>query len=175
MADRKHLLHVRSNVSGKLPTTEQLEYGELAINYADGEEKISLKSSTDNIRTISTDEQNNEKFATKVETSNAIQYETYMNTISTVDTLTKVPIDKFLVIATITSTTASLTLNEKLKQNQELHIIVYNNSQENQLNVTIPSSGDYVNLSESVLMILPSSYGEINIISDGTKMYIRTL
>lgn len=66
---KKHLLHVKSNQlvesKPKLPTINDIEYGELAINYADGQEKISLKSSTDNIRTISTDEQNNAKFETK--------------------------------------------------------------------------------------------------------------
>ena len=71
MANRngKHLLHVRSNqlIEGKpkLPTIDDIDYGEIAINYADGNEKISIKSSSDNIRTISTDEQNDLKFATK--------------------------------------------------------------------------------------------------------------
>lgn len=65
----KHLLHVKSNqlVEGKpkLPTKDDIDYGELAINYADGNEKLSIKSSTDAIRTFSTDEQNNAKFETK--------------------------------------------------------------------------------------------------------------
>lgn len=71
MANRngKHLLHVRSNqlIEGKpkLPTIDVIDYGEIAINYADGNEKISIKSSSDNIRTISTDEQNELKFETK--------------------------------------------------------------------------------------------------------------
>ena len=66
MAERKHLLHVKSNqlIEGKpkLPTKDDIDYGELAINYADGNEKLSIKSSTGNIRTFSTDEQNQVKF-----------------------------------------------------------------------------------------------------------------
>lgn len=313
---RKHLLHVRSSVEDKLPTPDQIEFGEIAINYFDTKEKISFKSSTGNIRTISTDTQNDAKFNQKVDkvggkqlstedfttelknklenveenannyvlpnagedfggvktggdvtiadgiitvndnshqhtidnitdlqtkldekaeqtrvdemdeviskafnkvkdscgfnetldyisanemlsgvtdvtsaidklaseisttntnVSKPIDYVTYMNTINTVDTLTKVPVDKYLVIATISTTTASLTLNEDLKQNQELHIIVYNSSPESKLTVTLPSVGNYINLSDTSLMILPSSYGEINIISDGNKMFIRAL
>lgn len=63
--NRKQLLHVRSSVEGKLPTAEQIEHGEIAINFFDGNEKLSIKSSTGNIRTFSTDEQNNTKFETK--------------------------------------------------------------------------------------------------------------
>lgn len=63
--NRKQLLHVRSSVEGKLPTAEQIEHGEIAINFFDGSEKLSIKSSTGNIRTFSTDEQNNAKFETK--------------------------------------------------------------------------------------------------------------
>ncbi len=67
--DRKQLLHVKSKdlVEGKpkLPTVEQIDYGELAINYAADNEKISLKNSSDSIVTISTDAQNEAKFATQ--------------------------------------------------------------------------------------------------------------
>lgn len=69
MAENNHLLHVKSSqiIDGepKLPTPDQIEYGEIAINYADGKEKISLKSSSNNIKTFSTDEQNEAKFALK--------------------------------------------------------------------------------------------------------------
>lgn len=63
--NRKQLLHVRSSVDGKLPTATQIEHGEIAINFYDGNEKLSIKSSAGNIRTFSTDEQNNAKFETK--------------------------------------------------------------------------------------------------------------
>lgn len=69
MDKRRHLLHVKSTdiVEGKpkLPTADDIEYGEIAINYADGYEKLAIKSSVNTIRTFSTDEQNDSKFATK--------------------------------------------------------------------------------------------------------------
>jgi len=49
----RHLLHVRSNQvtnnEPKLPQTTDIRYGELAINYAKGNETISLKNSNDEI------------------------------------------------------------------------------------------------------------------------------
>jgi len=52
----RHLLHVRSNQlvnnEPKLPQPSNLKYGELAINYAKGNETISLKNSEDEIVTF---------------------------------------------------------------------------------------------------------------------------
>lgn len=68
MAERKHLLHVKSNQPNsesngpKLPTPEQLEYGEIAINYLKDNEKLSIKNSSNEIVTIGTDKQNQAKF-----------------------------------------------------------------------------------------------------------------
>ena len=47
---------VVTNGSPKLPTAQQLDYGEIAINYADGYETMSIKNSTDDIVTFSSDE-----------------------------------------------------------------------------------------------------------------------
>lgn len=51
MADTVY--HKRSSVvtgnSPKLPSSNQIEYGEIAINYADGYETISIKNSSNNI------------------------------------------------------------------------------------------------------------------------------
>ena len=69
----KHFLHVRSSQLNatsngpKLPTPDVIEYGELAVNYAQGYETISLKNSNNEIVTISSDLQNDSKFATKTE------------------------------------------------------------------------------------------------------------
>ena len=71
MAERKHLLHVKSSqLNGesngpKLPTADQIEYGELAVNYANGHETISLKNSDNQVVTFSSDKQNEAKFASK--------------------------------------------------------------------------------------------------------------
>lgn len=43
------LLHKKSSVLGKKPTKDQLEYGELAINYAVSGETISIRNSNDEI------------------------------------------------------------------------------------------------------------------------------
>jgi hypothetical protein len=50
MATRKKLLHLKSGVvnannTPKLPTSEQIELGEIAINYADGYETLAIKNS----------------------------------------------------------------------------------------------------------------------------------
>lgn len=53
---RKHLLHVKSssvtNGNPKLPLPSDIEYGEIAINYADGYETISIKNSNNEIVTF---------------------------------------------------------------------------------------------------------------------------
>lgn len=55
----EHIIHKNSSVvvdgSPKLPTSSQLEYGEIAVNYANGQETISLKNSNNEIVTFSSD------------------------------------------------------------------------------------------------------------------------
>jgi hypothetical protein len=45
----KHSSVITENGKAKLPSAGQLEYGEVAVNYADGVETISLKNSNNNI------------------------------------------------------------------------------------------------------------------------------
>lgn len=55
MAKNWKLIHIKSKQRGedglspKLPTCEQLEYGELAINYGEGIETIAIKNDKDEI------------------------------------------------------------------------------------------------------------------------------
>ena len=53
MAVRKHLIHLKSRVAEnnqpKAPLAEDLNYGEIAINYLDGKERIFIKNSSDEI------------------------------------------------------------------------------------------------------------------------------
>ena len=55
MSKNWKLIHIKSKqhgddgVSPKLPTCEQLEYGEIAINYGDGIETIAIKNEKDEI------------------------------------------------------------------------------------------------------------------------------
>lgn len=76
----KHLLHLKSNqlVEGKakLPTPESIEYGEIAINYAAGNETISLKNANNEIVTFSSNSQQDGKYMAKGHTVNAKEIET---------------------------------------------------------------------------------------------------
>jgi hypothetical protein len=56
----QHIQHIKSNVvengSPKLPTPSVLAEGEIAVNFAEGYETLSIKSSSGNIKTFSSDE-----------------------------------------------------------------------------------------------------------------------
>ena len=65
MTIKRHLSNIKSNIPNKIPSKEDIRYGEIAINYSDGNEKIYLKNEKDIIQSIQTDLQNDEKFATK--------------------------------------------------------------------------------------------------------------
>lgn len=114
-------------------------------------------------------------FATKEEVKDSIDLATYLKSHNTVETLTNVPIDKYLVIANINTTTASLTLADTLKEMQEIHIIVHNTNPSEMLTITLPSIGGFINLTETTMPVAADKYCEINIISDGTNMYIRAI
>ena len=49
----KHIIHAHSSAivggGAKLPTPDQIEYGEIAINYSKGNETISIKNAEDEI------------------------------------------------------------------------------------------------------------------------------
>lgn len=92
----------------------------------------------------------------------------YNNGINTVTTLTKVSTIKRLVIANIQSS-QSLTLASVLPAGKELHIIV-NNTGSYDITVTIPTS---FKSKIRTIDIDTNDYVEINILSDGTKMYVR--
>lgn len=51
----------KSSVAAKVPLTTDLEYGELAINYAD--EKLYFKNSTDSIKVFTSDDKTPSAFA----------------------------------------------------------------------------------------------------------------
>lgn len=63
----KHVIHQHSSVADKRPSASSLEYGEIAVNYASGKEAIMLKNTEDAVVTISSDSQNDSKFALKNE------------------------------------------------------------------------------------------------------------
>ena len=67
----KSILHKRSSVvtngEAKLPQPSQLEHGELAINFASGDETISIKNASNNIATFKTYEKTASGMAASVE------------------------------------------------------------------------------------------------------------
>lgn len=56
----------------------------------------------------------------------------------------------------------------------ECHIIAHNMSSD-AITITIPSGTNYINMTGDTLTIGPDSYAEINTISDGSKLYIRSV
>ena len=158
------VLNKRSNVvledeSPKIPTADQLNYGELAINYKDGKETISFKNS------------NNEIVALSV--SQTISDATFNNGHNAVSSVTGIPVSKRLAIATI-SNNGSFTLASTPADGREIHVIVHNTSGSD-IEITMPSGSNYVKMSGDTLTVAGSSYADINVISDGTNMYIRAL
>ena len=88
---------------------------------------------------------------------------------NSVSSLTTVPTTKRLCIATISSS-QTLGLNGTINDGRELHIIV-KNTNTNDVTITIPST--IKNLVGENLTIGGSSYGEINLTTDGTDIYYR--
>ena len=58
----KHVQHVKSSVKTKVPTSDNLLYGEIGINYASDDEQIFIKNSSNNIVNFRTDAQNHSMF-----------------------------------------------------------------------------------------------------------------
>lgn len=50
--DKQIILHKRSGESGKIPTPNDIEYGEIAMNYASDTESLFFKNSSNEIVTI---------------------------------------------------------------------------------------------------------------------------
>lgn len=90
-----------------------------------------------------------------------------------VTSIASVPVDKRLVIATISSS-QSLSLASNLSAGKEVHIIIYN-SGSSSISIALPNTGNYKCLVDTALSIDAGNYAEINIISDGTNMYIRAV
>lgn len=92
---------------------------------------------------------------------------------NTVTTIASVPVTKRLVIANL-SASESFTLATTPSAGREIHIIA-NSTSDTDITITMPTESPYVNLGEGELTIAASGYAEINIISDGTNMYIRSI
>lgn len=91
--------------------------------------------------------------------------------VNTAASIASVAVDKNLVIATI-SANASFALASVPSSGREVHVIVKNSGSSN-ITITIPNSGNYINCGADTINIAASSYGEVNCVSDGSKVYVR--
>ena len=89
----------------------------------------------------------------------------YYNGYNSVTSLDSIPVDKRLVVATV-SADETVSLADTMTDGRELHIII-NNSGSSSITVTLPDS--------STLDIEGDSFGEVNIIYAGGTQYIRSI
>lgn len=90
---------------------------------------------------------------------------------NTATSIASVAVSKRLVVATI-SAAGSFSLASTPAAGREIHVIV-KNSGSSDVAVTLPNTGNYVSLSGDSLTVAAGKYAEINVISDGTNMYIK--
>ena len=179
--------NVISNQQPQLPTTSNLDYGELAINYAKGYETISLKNSANEIATIQNEiyvggieEAKNTaaKFCIDTtQTPNIFYVRTNANTwnivgnnpltVTTQTSVSSIPTSSDIVVVTLSSSGSLSLSGSTIEQGKELHIIIKNSSSANDVTITIPTS--FKNANVDSITIPSSSFGEINILSTGNS------
>lgn len=97
----------------------------------------------------------------------------YVKEMKKVNSLNSIPTVYSFIVAEI-STDTDLTTAAIPVAGQEIHIIVHNVGA-NGITITIPNGGQYVNLSDDTLSVDADGYSEINLLSDGEKIYIRSI
>lgn len=97
--------------------------------------------------------------------SNDSESESYYDGYNSVISITSVPVDKRLVIASI-SKSATMAFAKAMTDGRELHIII-NNTSDSTITVTLPDSG--------TLDIEGDGRGEVNIIYAGGTYYIKSV
>lgn len=98
---------------------------------------------------------------------------TYGRSMKKVTSLNNLPIIYSLVIAEISSNT-DLTTADIPVEGQEIAIIVKNTSSSS-ITITIPNGEQYVNFGADILTVEAGKYAEINLLSDGENIYIRSI
>ena len=178
MANKKILLK-RSNEAGKLPQSNNLDYGELAINYASSSESISFKNAADEIitlgmkvkQTIGEDEISP---ISQKALSSAIK-----EGINSVTTLVDVPVDKRLVYATLTQdeilsfdTSRYASCFNAFDKGAQIKIIAFNGTTSTHRIVLPFANSDYVCFVKSIEVPV-NGYGIITVDYDGTSIYVN--
>ena len=117
---------------------------------------------------------NNTQFAQISENLNTVSaFMNFYEGSKSISSVAAIPIDKRLVIATI-ATSESFALSEVPTSGREIHIII-NNSSTSAITIALPNTGNYVCMTDTALSLDAGAYAEVNVISDGSKMYIRSI
>ena len=90
----------------------------------------------------------------------------------TTSAINAVPVTHKVVTCAI-SAAGSFAISGTMVAGQVIHVIVQNTTTSAKT-ITIPNSGNYVSLSGTSLSVPASSYAEINVVYNGTKMFVRT-
>lgn len=96
----------------------------------------------------------------------------YLTGHNTSTSLSAIDITKRLVICTV-SASGSFSLADVPADGREIHVMV-NNSGSSDITVTLPTSG-YVNLTGDSITVTSGGWAEINVVSDGSNMFLRAL
>ena len=97
----------------------------------------------------------------------------FMNGSTTSTSASSVPVTKHMCVLTI-SANASFAMASTPAAGREIHVIVKNSSSSD-ITLTLPTASTYVNMSEASITVPASGYAEVNVISDGSKMYLRAI
>ena len=91
---------------------------------------------------------------------------------TTTNAVTAIPVAHSLVVASV-SASASFKLASTPVAGREVHVIIKNTSSA-AITITLPTSGGYSSDADS-LSIPANGIGEVNAISDGTTIYLRSV
>ena len=169
----------RSAVEGKLPTPNDLDYGELAINYASAHESLSFKNSENKVVTLGM----NVKQTTGDDEISPISQKALTSAIkegvNNVTTLVNVPVDKRLVYATLTKdetisfdTSKYASCFQAFDKGAQIKIIAFNNTT-SEHNIILPfTESEYICFVKNIKVPV-NSYGIITVDYDGTSIYVN--
>ncbi len=175
----KKILIKRSSENGKLPQPNDLDYGELAINYASGSESFSFKNNVNEVVTLGMNVKQtigDDKISpiSQKALSSAIK-----EGINNVTTLVNVPVDKRLVYATLTQdeilsfdTSKYASCFHAFDKGAQIKIIAFNGTTSTHKIVLPFLNSDYVCFVKSIEVPV-NGYGVITVDYDGTSIYVN--
>lgn len=175
----KKILIKRSSEHGRLPQPNDLDYGELAINYASGSESFSFKNAADEIVTLGM----NVKQTIGEDEISPISQKALSSAIkegiNSVTTLVNVPVDKRLVYATLTQdeilsfdTSRYASCFNAFDKGAQIKIIAFNGTTSTHKIVLPFTNSDYVCFVKSIEVPV-NGYGVITVDYDGTSIYVN--